>query len=205
MKLKWQYWYFKNALSHKFCDDIIKLGDTKVKKLGTISGVQGKKKRIKNKQKLLKHRNSNIAWLNEPWIYNELHQLVIRANQDAEWNFQFDYSENLQFTLYQKGQFYEWHQDSFDSVMYNKGDPNYNGKIRKLSVTVSLNDSSEYTGGRLQFMDQQKRKPKILTCKEIISKGSVVVFPSFMWHRVTPVKSGTRKSLVMWNLGYPFV
>ena len=204
MKLKWQYWYFKNALSHKFCDDIIKLADTKVKALGTISGVQGKKKRIKNKQKLLKHRNSNIAWLNEPWIYNELHQLVIRANEGAEWNFQFDYSENLQFTVYEKGQFYEWHQDSFDSVMYNKGDPNYNGKIRKLSVTVSLNDSSEYTGGRLQFIDRTKIKPKIITCKEIISKGSVVVFPSFMWHRVTPVKSGIRKSLVMWNLGYPF-
>jgi PKHD-type hydroxylase len=205
MKLKWQYWYFKDALSHKFCDDIIKLADTKTKALGTISGVQGKKKRIKSKQKLLKHRNSKIAWLNEPWIYNELHQLVIKANKDAEWNFQFDYSENLQFTLYEKGQFYEWHQDSFDSVMYNKGDPNYNGKIRKLSVTVSLNDSSEYTGGRLQFMDRAGLKQKIITCEEIISKGSVVVFPSFMWHRVTPVKKGIRKSLVMWNLGYPFV
>ena len=41
-------------------------------------------------------------------------------------------------------------------------------------------------------------------CKEIRPKGSVVVFPSFVWHRVKPVISGTRHSLVIWNLGWPF-
>lgn len=205
MKLKWQYWYFKNAFSHKFCDDIIKLADTKMKSLGTISGVENKKKTKKNLEKLLKARNSTVAWLNEPWIYNEIHQLLIKANRDAEWNFQFDYSESLQFTVYEKGQFYKWHQDSYDSVMYNKNNPNFNGKIRKLSVSISLNDSSEYTGGRLQFLDRQGFKQRTITCKEILSKGSMVAFPSFMWHRVTPVKKGVRKSLVMWSLGKPFV
>ena len=41
-------------------------------------------------------------------------------------------------------------------------------------------------------------------CTEIQSKGSLVVFPSFTWHRVCPVKSGTRYSLVIWSLGWPF-
>ena len=82
--------------------------------------------------------------------------------------------------------------------------PNYHGKIRKLSVTISLSDSSEYTGGRLQFLDRSGYKQKIITCTEVLTKGSLVVFPSFMWHRVTPVKKGIRKSLVMWNLGDPF-
>ena len=41
-------------------------------------------------------------------------------------------------------------------------------------------------------------------CAEIKQKGSVVVFPSHLWHRVKPVTKGTRYSLVMWNLGYPF-
>jgi len=40
--------------------------------------------------------------------------------------------------------------------------------------------------------------------KEILSKGSIIVFPSFLWHRVKPVTKGTRYSLVVWNLGYPF-
>jgi PKHD-type hydroxylase len=40
--------------------------------------------------------------------------------------------------------------------------------------------------------------------KEISPKGSIIVFPSFLWHRVKPVMQGTRYSLVLWNLGYPF-
>jgi len=44
----------------------------------------------------------------------------------------------------------------------------------------------------------------VLNVKEILPKGSIVVFPSFVWHRVQPVTKGTRYSLVVWNLGYPF-
>ena len=40
--------------------------------------------------------------------------------------------------------------------------------------------------------------------KEILSKGSIIVFPSFLWHRVKPVTKGIRYSLVMWNVGGPF-
>ena len=40
--------------------------------------------------------------------------------------------------------------------------------------------------------------------KEIRSKGSLVVFPSDVWHRVKPVTKGTRHSLVIWNVGDPF-
>ena len=44
----------------------------------------------------------------------------------------------------------------------------------------------------------------IQTSKEARVKGSVIVFPSFVWHRVAPVTKGTRYSLVIWNLGFPF-
>jgi hypothetical protein len=39
---------------------------------------------------------------------------------------------------------------------------------------------------------------------EILPKGSIIVFPSFLWHRVKPVTRGVRYSLVLWHLGYPF-
>ena len=204
MKLKWQYWFFKNALSHQFCDDILRYCHNKKTELGTVSGVQDKKKTEKNLAKLLKHRNSNVGWIGEPWMYHEIHNLVHRANRSAEWNFHWNYSEPAQYTVYKKGQFYGWHQDSFDKPSHDPKNPNYHGKIRKLSVTISLSDSSEYTGGRLQFLDRSGYKQKIITCTEVLTKGSLVVFPSFMWHRVTPVKKGIRKSLVMWNLGDPF-
>ena len=89
-------------------------------------------------------------------------------------------------------------------------DKNSHGKIRKLSVTISLNDPDEYDGGNLEFdfrnqIDWEKnKKARIKSCAEIRPRGSVIVFPSFCWHRVAPVTRGTRYSLVIWNLGYPF-
>jgi predicted 2-oxoglutarate/Fe(II)-dependent dioxygenase YbiX len=38
----------------------------------------------------------------------------------------------------------------------------------------------------------------------LIKKGSLIVFPSDMWHRVLPVTKGVRISLVGWCYGYPF-
>jgi PKHD-type hydroxylase len=82
------------------------------------------------------------------------------------------------------------------------------GKIRKLSVTVSLSDSNDYKGGELEFDFRNGEHGKIsniVECKEIKSKGSLVVFPSFVWHRVKPVTKGTRYSLVIWHCGLPFI
>ena len=76
-----------------------------------------------------------------------------------------------------------------------------------MSNVVQLTDPKEYEGGELEFDFRQndpdkKRKPKI--AKEIAPKGSIIVFPSFVWHRVKPVTKGLRYSLVNWNLGWPF-
>ena len=82
-------------------------------------------------------------------------------------------------------------------------------KLNKKQVIdlKTLSDPKNYKGGELEFdfrnMDPDKKR-NIHKCKEILPKGSVVVFPSFVWHRVCPVKSGERNSLVIWNLGYPF-
>jgi PKHD-type hydroxylase len=78
------------------------------------------------------------------------------------------------------------------------------GKIRKLSVTISLNEPTEYKGGNLRFDLGPHRPDRYHTCKEIRPRGSVVVFPSHIQHQVTPVTFGTRYSLVAWNLGKPF-
>lgn len=37
-----------------------------------------------------------------------------------------------------------------------------------------------------------------------MGRGSVIIFPSYVWHRVKPVTRGKRYSLVVWNLGHPF-
>lgn len=204
MILKNYYWYFKKAIPKKICEEIIKLGLLKNNNLGVVSEFE----KTKNLKKLIKIRNSNVAWLNEKWIYNYLHPYIATANKNAGWNFQWDYSESCQFTIYGKNQHYDWHVDTKNDVYTKeeKDDVNFIGKIRKLSMTLSLTDEKKYEGGKLQFdfRNNKNGKPAILDCNEIKSQGSIVVFPSFIWHRVTPVTKGTRHSLVMWNLGYPF-
>jgi PKHD-type hydroxylase len=174
-----------------------------------VTGGFGKKKLNQKEVKdLKKKRNSDIVWMNDRWVYKEIQPYVHQANQSAGWNFNWDWSESCQFTKYKKGQYYDWHCDSWDKPYQtqNPQDPT-NGKIRKLSVTVTLSDPKDYKGGELEFdfrnLDPDK-KANIVKCKEILPKGSLVVFPSFVWHRVCPVKSGERNSLVIWNLGYPF-
>ena len=112
-----------------------------------------------------------------------------------------------QFTKYNKGQYYDWHCDSWERAYDKPGTPSH-GKTRKLSVTLSLSDEKDYKGGELEFdfrnMDPDKKRNTGI-CKEIRPKGSLVVFPSFVWHRVRPVKKGSRYSLVIWSLGRPFV
>ena len=96
-----------------------------------------------------------------------------------------------------------------NTIPYNdKKDEQRFGKVRKLSMTCSLTNPNDYKGGELEFdfRNQDKCGKKFFRkCTEILSKGSIVVFPSFVWHRVNPITKGTRYSLVTWNLGRPFV
>ena len=207
MNLNNYYWYFTEALSSKFCDEVVKYAKEKQEELALTGFLNPDKKLSKKElQDLKKYRNSNIVWLNDQWIYNEIYPYIHNANKSSGWNFQWDWSESCQFTKYAKGQFYDWHCDSWESPYENTNDKNFYNKVRKLSVTVSLTDPSEYKGGELEFdfRNNVNGKPNIRKCKEILPKGSICVFPSFVWHRVTPVTSGTRYSLVIWNIGHPF-
>jgi PKHD-type hydroxylase len=165
------------------------------------------KKDINNMQK---KRKSDIVWMNDRWIYKEIHPYIHEANAKAGWNFEWDWSESCQFTKYGVGQYYGWHCDSWNKAYDKPDEPESHGKIRKLSVTISLNDPDEYVGGNLEFdfrngHDWERNKKKaIKSCNEIRPRGSIIVFPSFCWHRVAPVTKGTRYSLVIWNLGRPF-
>jgi len=204
---KYFYWYFKSALSSKFCDRLVKFALSKKERIASTDEFKEKrltKKRIKD---LHKKRNSNIVWLNEPWLYREIHPYIHEANKMSGWNFEFDQSESCQFTKYKKGQFYNWHFDMFDEPYDLPSNPKIHGKIRKLSVICQLTDPSKYSGGELEF-DFRRNSPikesKTEICEEIQPKGSIVVFPSYVWHRVRPVTRGVRYSLVMWNLGRPF-
>lgn len=135
-------------------------------------------------------RNSQIKWVpfspETKWIYDKLGDYAWEANKEM-FQFDIDYMpENIQYTEYYGSDEggYEWHMDIGSTDNMN---------LRKISITVQLSDSDEYEGGDLQLWmggTQPYTAPR--------GKGNVIVFPSFMLHRVTPVTKGTRKSFVIW-------
>ena len=207
---KFNYWYFKDAVPHHVCDDIIKRASEKKLEIG-LTGKHKREDKL-NKKDLFKKRNSDVVWLDEPWIYNHLIPYIHTANKNADWNYHIETPEQVQFTKYGPNQHYGWHPDCEINLKPNKNHRinYYNGKMRKLSMTCLLNDPTEYDGGEFEFdfrnYDPNKRKPKehenVVT--EIKTKGSIVIFPSFLWHRVKPVTKGIRYSLVVWMLGKPW-
>ena len=211
MNLSNYYWYFKSALTPKFCDEVIKYGLSNTDQLARTGGYGDKKLSKDQVRDMKRKRNSDITWLNDAWIYKEIQPFVHQANKNAGWNFNWDRSESCQFTKYKLNQYYDWHSDSWEKAYdrKDKNDPSH-GRIRKLSMTCQLTDGSEYDGGELEFdfrnydphmRDETKHLQK---AKEILPKGSVIVFPSHIWHRVKPVTRGVRYSLVGWHIGYPF-
>ena len=195
------YYYFKNALPPRLCEDIIRFGNESSKEVGVIGIEQGRKNAVrkltkKEKAEPRKMRKSTIAWLDDPWIYKEIQPYVELANQQAGWNFDLTTVEKIQFTEYRPGQFYNYHQDNFHNE----------GLTRKISMTVNLSKDSDYEGGDLVFktIDRQNHNIIEITDKEFRHQGTLCVFPSFEVHKVSPVTKGVRYSLVLWTLGEKF-
>ena len=115
------------------------------------------------------------------------------------WNYDIHFLEAIQLSHYSEGNFYDWHVDTLAKPIINN-DVSYN---RKVSATFFLNDPEEYEGGEF---DLEVRGPNAEERFDTIKlpKGSIVIFPSDRWHRVRPVTSGVRKSLVLWFQGPPF-
>lgn len=141
------------------------------------------------------YRRSKIHFIPKNWKFAELYLKIFNFicginNEKFKFNLS-EISSPIQYTEYDesyKGH-YNWHIDM----------GNGEHSTRKLSVVIQLSDPSEYEGGELQI----SKGGDISTCDK--TKGTIITFPSFVLHRVTPVTKGTRRSLVLWISGPPFV
>ena len=193
------YVYQKAAFPADFCAKVIEAGNNLPRRVGDSLGVgAGSRDDIKIRSTERGFFPTTPDYL---WIYQHVMQYVNAANKQY-WNFQIRHYELFQFGIYNPGQFYSWHADQFPKP-YQPPHPDA-GLTRKLSITVQLDDGDDYEGG-----DFEMREPcdldKIQTVDGIRTRGSLIIFPSFVVHRVTPVTKGTRRSLVGWILGPPFV
>lgn len=136
-------------------------------------------------------RKSRTSWLSpadgNEWIFQKLTDAALLLNERF---FKFDllgFAEGIQFTEYESpGGKYDPHVDSM-----------YNGKIRKLSISVQLSDENEYEGGDVICnYGNEVVMPR--------TQGTAIAFPSYALHGVKPVTKGTRYSLVAWITGPSF-
>jgi PKHD-type hydroxylase len=143
---------------------------------------------------LQSYRKSEIKWLNPQladvtWVFRKFADMCIEAN-NALWHFEISgMFEHLQYTLYRDhGGHYDWHMDVGSG----------SSQMRKISIILQLSDPEEYEGGTFElFINKDiQQLPK--------KKGSVVLFPSYFMHRVTPVTGGNRKTIVLWVSGSSF-
>ena len=207
MNLKNYYWLFEKIIPEHVCDEIVRFAKSSDSKQAVTGDFANDPKLTKDRlKKLKKTRDSHVVWLSENWIWNLIIPLVRRANISAGWNFQWEICESSQFTLYNKNQHYGWHVDEWGRPYDMPGDARHNN-IRKLSSMLMLSNGSEFEGGEFEIDtrngEARNDKSKILTIN-YDTKGTVVVFPSFLWHRVKPVKKGIRYSMPTWHLGRPF-
>ncbi len=152
-----------------------------------------------------KKRDCSVSWIKDSTIYNVINNFFIDANKNANWNFDTCWNETMQYTVYNKKQFYSWHTDQ-GKEPYPKDfkEKNYAGLTRKLSMTMQLSNPSEYEGGDFCFRWLTTKGIHEEVVHDAKKLGTIIVFPSYIWHTVKPITKGTRKSLVCWQLGKPF-
>ena len=187
---------FQEGFDEETCKKIINLGGDDFNIAKVRSGSNGE---LESSDV----RVSDIKWLKDSrWMLDLIAPYIEHANIKSEWRFDVRGISQLQLTRYKEGGFYNWHSDGFgDHTAVRQYGDDPNKYVKKLSATVLLND--DYEGGEFQFCSYAKTE-HVISTPEFNNIGSVIVFPSFIRHRVTPVTKGIRYSLVGWFVGPPF-
>jgi len=182
-----EYWFFEREINEETCNKIIALAKD-WRPAEVLPNLNQEGRTAKDQ------RITDIAWTNEQWLYEIVWHYLNVANNNSGWNFQIDSCETMQIARYNKDGHFKFHQDGNGFTRFENGNKFTHNKTRKLSMSIVLND--EYEGGEFEFF----AKDTVLS-----KRGTIIVFPSYMQHRVKPVTKGTRYSLVIWFCGEPFV
>lgn len=125
-------------------------------------------------------------------IFDDLWLMAIEANQKF-FNVHITDLPYIQIAKYEDTNLgeYKTHTDVF---WLNKEE-----RHRKISCSIQLTNENNYDGGDFEFTElPDSDYPK---AEDVRAQGTVLFFPSFITHRVTPVTRGTRYSLVAWFEG----
>ena len=181
----------KPILTPKQCQELIDIGQAQPKLDATIQG------RTKPSDGYRKCKINWIPFDKAPTSYGLIKEWMNMTNINF---FNFDnmqMNEQGQYTEYSQGDFYNWHMDIYKDMRTMP-------PVRKISMTLLLNDPKEFEGGELEIYNKELSAPTDHHDNFKLKQGQAVFFASFLLHRVTPIIEGNRKSLVMWFGGPPF-
>lgn len=183
--MKSEWCCIKNAFDPDICDYILELGQSLPVQDSTL-GVSGENSGTdyrKSKIRFIQNFDSDFAFL-----FDSVLKTVYHAN-DAWFDFHLSKMDYIQLAEYDES--YQGEYKEHHDVFWMNNDPKYH---RKLTAVIQLTVPTEYEGGDLEFCNIiSPPNPS-----DIRSKGSIIIFPSFIPHRVTPVTKGTRHSLACW-------
>lgn len=174
-----------NFLSKTQCDKLIEYFNSKKPQDSKLAGDYTEE--VLNK----KVRNNKEVIYEEKMLQDKLKMVFELANV-AAYNYDIQEIEEIKLLSYDKGGKYKWHTDVGSKET----------STRKLTAIVQLSNEKDYEGGVLEFgiTDEDGDNNLRATNKQ----GSIIVFPSFLSHRITPLVSGKRYSLLTWMLGDTF-
>jgi len=118
------------------------------------------------------------------WLDQKVAKLVQERNRG--FNYKIKRINETKLLQYRPGGKYDWHQD----VIWSE--PEH----RKFTYIIQLSKENEYMGGDFEFRDADN-----IDLSTFRKQGSIIVFPSIMHHRITPLTKGIRFSIVGWVVG----
>lgn len=181
------HWYWEGALSPETCQGIIDAHFVKKNVIDAVI-VNNTASQVLDQD----YRKTQIVWVKPgAFVFEVLFKYIQSANHLGEWNFDITGMEDAQIGKYTDGGHYQWHADM--------DPPCSQGFQRKLSCSIQLTNENDYEGGDLIFQESNGNE---YTAPR--KQGSIVVFPAYLRHKVTPVTSGTRFSAVGWMRGPAF-
>jgi len=170
----------KNFLSREECKKIIDYSESHANFDEGVVNTSGDNSSL---------RNSKVTFLpaveENMWFFNRLESAIKQLNQAYKYDLVGLY-EGVQIASYSNGGNYGNHIDIGPG----------NTSTRKLSLSIQLSDSDDYEGGELEFMNVEQNSERAI--------GTLIAFPAFLQHCVTPVVKGKRYSMVAWVHGHPF-
>ncbi len=120
------------------------------------------------------------------WVFDLVAGVFARANAYYRYDIR-GMVDPLLVATYPEGGGFEWHIDTVTGTT----------STRKIALSLQLSERDAYEGGLLEFVSHGE----LPLARDI---GTVVCFPAFIGHRVTPVSRGTREALVAWAHGPAF-